>query len=250
MRVLATPLRWHRGCRALEDLQERLLHAFTGDVTGDRRVLTLAGDLVDLIDVDDAGFGLLHVVVGGLDELEEDVLDILADIARLGERRCIGNRERNVEHAGKGLGQERLARTGRAEEQDVRLGQLDLVILWPISGGGLHSLVVVVDRNRKGLLRGVLADHVFVEEVEDLARLGEIAQLDIGGLVQLLFDDLIAQVDALVADVHARARYELLDLLLTLAAEGTLQQVTALADPSHASPLPHPPLTGGSADRL
>jgi hypothetical protein len=37
---------------------------------------------------------------------------------------------------------------------------------------------------------------------------------------------------------------------LTLAAEGALQQVTALADPSHASPLPHPPLTGGSAGRL
>src|SRR5258708_12433717 len=30
-------------------------------------------DLVDLIDVDDPGFGLLDVVVRGLDELEQDV---------------------------------------------------------------------------------------------------------------------------------------------------------------------------------
>ncbi len=34
--------------------------------------------LSDLVDVDDAGLGLLDVVVGGLDELEQDVLDVLA----------------------------------------------------------------------------------------------------------------------------------------------------------------------------
>src|SRR3712207_8442680 len=54
-------------------------------------------------------------------------------------------------------------------------------------------------------------------------------------LGELLFDDLVAQVDALVADVHAGARDELLDLLLRLAAEGALQQVTAVADPRHRS---------------
>src|SRR5439155_17516246 len=68
--VLAPALRGNRGGGALEDLQQRLLHALTGDVTGDRRVLALAGDLVDLVDVDDARLGLLDVVVGGLDELE------------------------------------------------------------------------------------------------------------------------------------------------------------------------------------
>src|SRR5439155_14883 len=80
VRVLAATLRRHRGGGALQDLQERLLHPFTRDVTRDRRVLRLAGDLVDLVDVDDAGLGLLDVVVGGLDELEEDVLDVFAHI--------------------------------------------------------------------------------------------------------------------------------------------------------------------------
>ena len=113
--------------RALEDLQQRLLHAFAADVAGDRRVLALAGDLVDLVDVDDAGLGLLHVEVGGLDQLEEDVLDVLADVAGLGERGGVGDGERHVEQAGQRLGEVRLAAAGGAEQQDVALRQLDLV---------------------------------------------------------------------------------------------------------------------------
>jgi hypothetical protein len=47
--------------------------------------------------------------------------------------------------------------------------------------------------------------------------------LHLAGLGQLLFDDLVAEVDALVADVDPGARYELLDLLLRLPAEGALE---------------------------
>ena len=83
VRVLAPALRRHRRGGALQDLEQRLLHALTRDVARDRRVLGLAGDLVDLVDVDDPGLGLLDVVVGRLDQLEEDVLDVLADVARL-----------------------------------------------------------------------------------------------------------------------------------------------------------------------
>ena len=43
-----------------------------------------AGDLVDLVDVDDARLGLLDVVVGCLDELQQDVLDVFADVAGFG----------------------------------------------------------------------------------------------------------------------------------------------------------------------
>ncbi|SKW64956.1 Uncharacterised protein [Mycobacteroides abscessus subsp. massiliense] len=71
MRVLAAALRGHRSLRAFQDLQQRLLYTLAGDVAGDRRVFALAGDLVDLVDVDDAGLGTLHVVVGRLNQLEE-----------------------------------------------------------------------------------------------------------------------------------------------------------------------------------
>ena len=123
--VLAAALRRHRGGGALDDLQQRLLDALAGDVAGDRGVLRLAGHLVDLVDVDDAGLGLLDVVVGGLDQLEQDVLDVLADVAGLGERGGVGDRERHVEHPGQGLGEVGLAAAGRADHQDVGLGDLD-----------------------------------------------------------------------------------------------------------------------------
>jgi hypothetical protein len=51
--VLAPALRRHAGDRALQDLQQRLLHALAGHVACDRRVVRLARDLVHLVDVDD-----------------------------------------------------------------------------------------------------------------------------------------------------------------------------------------------------
>jgi hypothetical protein len=50
-------------------------------------VVGLAADLVDLVDVDDAALRALDIVVGGLQQLQDDVLDILADVAGFGQRR-------------------------------------------------------------------------------------------------------------------------------------------------------------------
>ena len=128
LRVLAPALGRHRGDRALDELQQRLLHALAGDVAGDRGVVGLARDLVDLVDVDDAGLGLLDVVVALLQELLDDVLDVLADVAGLGERRRIRDREGHVQEPRQRLGEQRLAAAGRADQQDVALGDLDLVL--------------------------------------------------------------------------------------------------------------------------
>ncbi len=224
VRVLATALRGHRRDRALEDLQERLLDALPRHIAGDRRVLGLAGDLVDLIDVDDAGLGALRVEVGRLDELEEDVLDILADIPGLGEGRRIRHREGDVQSLGERLGEVGLAAAGRADEQDVALGDLDVVgaLLGRLKGAvGADALVVVVDRDRERALGRHLADDVLLEEREDLAGLGEVEVGDDARalLSGTLFDDLVAQLHALVADVHAGTGDQLLHLLLALSAE-------------------------------
>ncbi len=253
VRMLAAALRGNGGDRALENLQQRLLHALARDVAGDRRVLGLAGDLVDLVDVDDAGLGALDVVVRGLDELEQDVLDVFTDVAGLGEGRGIRYRERHVEALGEGLGEIGLAAAGRADQQDVRLRDLDVVDDRIGRGDGVagaHALVVVVDRDRQRPLRGFLADDVLLEEGVDLARLRqlELARGLLAGLGEALLDDLVAQLDALVADVHAGSGDELLHLLLALAAEGTLEQVGALPDSGHqrapfSQRLPLPSLT-------
>ena len=120
--MLAAALRRHAGDSSFHDLEQGLLHAFARDVAGDRRIVGLAADLVDLVDIDDAALCPLDVVVGGLQQLEDNVLDILADIAGLGQRRCVGHSEGHVEDARQRLRQQRLAAAGRTDQQDVRLG--------------------------------------------------------------------------------------------------------------------------------
>jgi hypothetical protein len=48
----------------------------------------------------------------------------------------------------------------------------------------------------------------------DLGRLRQALELEARGRGQLLVDDLVAEIDALVADVDAGARDQLLDLAL------------------------------------
>ena len=97
-------------------------------VARDARVLRLARDLVDLVDVDDAALALGDVEVAGLEQPDEDVLDVLADVAGFGERRRVGDRERHVEDARQRLREQRLADARRADQQDVRLVELDVVL--------------------------------------------------------------------------------------------------------------------------
>src|SRR4029077_17480811 len=97
--MLAAPLWRHRGHGALHDLEQRLLHAFARYIAGDRRIVRLAADLVDLVDIEDAAVSALDIVVCRLQQLEDDVLNILADIAGLGQSSGICHRERHIENA-------------------------------------------------------------------------------------------------------------------------------------------------------
>src|SRR5258708_33355808 len=63
LRMLAAALGRHRRHRAFDYLEQRLLDAFARHVARDRRVVTLARDLVDLVDVHDATLASLDVVV-------------------------------------------------------------------------------------------------------------------------------------------------------------------------------------------
>src|SRR5688500_8534830 len=128
LRVLPAALRRDARHRAFEDLEQGLLHPLAADVARDARILRLPRDLVDLVDVDDAPLALGDVEVAGLEEADEDVLHVLADVARLGQRRRVGDREGDVEDPRERLREQRLAHTGRADEQDVRLVELDVIL--------------------------------------------------------------------------------------------------------------------------
>ena len=106
--------------------KQGLLDAFAGDVAGDGDVLGLASDLVDFVDVNDAALGAFHIVVGVLQQAQDDVFDVFADIAGFGERGGVGNGERDVEDLGEGAGEQGLAGAGRADHEDVAFLDFDL----------------------------------------------------------------------------------------------------------------------------
>src|SRR4029078_7788606 len=170
---------------------------------------------------------LLDVVLALLEQLLDDVLDVLADVAGLRERRRIGDRERHVQEPRERFGKQRLAASGRTDQEDVALRELD-VLLALVPRPGLEALVVVVDRHREHFLRGLLADHVLVENGLDLGGPRELVSAALGALVELLANDVVAELDAFVANEHGGAGNELAHLVLTLAAERTVQQLAVV----------------------
>ena len=64
---------------------------------------------------------------------------------------------------------------------------------------------MVVDRDRKRFLGNILTNYILIQECVDFARLGELTKLRIGGLVKFFLDDLVAQVNTFITDIHPGA---------------------------------------------
>ena len=205
MRMLSAALGRNVGDRAFEYLQQRLLHAFTRDVASDRRVLVLAANLIDLVDIDDALLCAFDVAIGRLQKLQDDVLNVFADVARFSQRGGIDNREGHAQHARQRLRQQRLAGSGRPNQKDVGFLNLDV----RTTAADFDPLVVLVDRDRQTLLRLVLSDNILVQKTLNLAGLGKRWARRYGLGLLIVGDDLIADVDALIADVDGRTGNEL-----------------------------------------
>ncbi|MCY1181626.1 hypothetical protein D9M73_221400 [compost metagenome] len=95
----------------------------------------------------------------------------------------------------------------------------------------LQALVVVVDRDGQDLLGLFLADHILVQAFADFVGRGQVRARGRGGVFLgcggFVTNDLVAQVDAFVANEHRGARDQLLDLMLALAAEGAVEKLFA-----------------------
>src|SRR5580658_5277693 len=228
VRMLASALRRNVGDGSFQNLQQGLLHAFAGDIARNRGIFVLAPDLVDLVNVDDAGLGAAHIALRRLKQFQDDVLDILTHIARFGQRGGIDNGKRHVEHARQSLRQQRLPGARRTDEHDVRLAQLNAIVgLLPVHE---DALVVVVNRNRQLLLGLLLPDDVFIEEGLDLLRLGQlIGRGGLGSRRAVVFQDRVAYSHALIANISARIiagrRDQFGYRILRLVAERTAQNL-------------------------
>ncbi len=217
--MLAAALGRNVGDGAFEHFQQGLLYAFARHVAGDRDVLAGLADLVDFVDVEHPALGRFDVEIGGVQQLQQQVLHVLAHVAGLGQRGGVANGKGDVEDAGQRLGQQGLAGAGRANQEDVRLVDLDVR-----AGRAVHQpLVVAVDRHGQHLLGMLLADDVLVELGHDLPRRGDIVEQRFAGsaAAALLFEDRLAEIDAFAADVDvARSLDQRADVAIALAAKG------------------------------
>mmetsp|Transcript_1279 Transcript_1279/g.2539 ORF Transcript_1279/g.2539 Transcript_1279/m.2539 type:complete len:328 (+) Transcript_1279:930-1913(+) len=221
--MLAPALRRHGGDGAFHDLQKRLLHPLARNVSGDGGVVGLAGDLVDLVDIDDAALRAFDVVFGGLQQLENDVLHILADVTGFGQCRRIGHRERHIEDPRQSLRQQCLAAPRRADQHDVGFRQFDIRFV-----GVIQALVVIVNGDREDPLGVGLTDHVVVQHAADLQRSRHAVVALQPGALGLFPDDVHAQFDAFIADEHRGARNQLAHLVLAFPTERAIKRVLGI----------------------
>jgi hypothetical protein len=84
---------------------------------------------------------------------------------------------------------------------------------------------VLVDSDSEALLGLVLSDYIFVKKALDLAGLRQRWARRYRFCLLIIGDDLIADVNALIADVDGGTGNEFLNLILRLTAEGTAQRV-------------------------
>ena len=67
--------------RSFENFQESLLDAFAANVASDGDIVGFSADLINFVDINDADFGTFDIILSGLEEAEDDIFDIFANVA-------------------------------------------------------------------------------------------------------------------------------------------------------------------------
>jgi cell division protein FtsL len=97
---------------------------------------------------------------------------------------------------------------------------------------------MVVHGHGEHTLGALLADDIFVENLLDFVRLRKLVPGALRTVFKLFPNDVVAELDALVANEYRRARDELANLVLALSAEGAVQKF-AVVMPAAAGVFTH-----------
>jgi hypothetical protein len=109
----------------------------------------------------------LDIEVAGMQQFEQQVLHILADVTRLGQGSGIADGERYIENARQRARQQRFAAAGWTDQQNVAFVHLDVGVALVAQA---EALVVVMNGDAQELLGALLTDDVLVELVLDRSR--------------------------------------------------------------------------------
>ena len=174
-RVLSAALRRHICHSALENLQQCLLDALARNIACDRAVFTLARDFVYFVDINNTFLCKLHIIIRRLNETEQYVFHILADITRFRECRGIGYGKRNLQELCQRLCKKSLAHACRTYEQYIAFLNFHAVILLFALQRG-NSLVMIVYGDAERFFCRVLTDDIFIKLCFQLGRLGQLGK--------------------------------------------------------------------------
>ena len=225
--MFAAALGRHRRHGALNQFQQGLLNTLARHIPRNGRIVRLAGNLVDLIDVDNTALRTLDFVIAALQQLLNDVFDIFPHITGFGQRGRIGHHKGHIQSARQCLCQQCFTRTGRPNQQDIAFGQLDVIL----AGFFLvtQTFVVVVDRHCQRPLGWLLPDNITIQRALDVGwgwEIGPVFRSDVAHR-QFVADDFIAEVNALITNEHRRTCNEFFNFVLTFSAKRTVQGLFA-----------------------
>ncbi|MPN49114.1 hypothetical protein SDC9_196727 [bioreactor metagenome] len=114
--MFAAALRRYIRNGAFQNFQQRLLDTLTADIAGDGRIFGFAGDFINLIHIDDTAFGTLNVVIRRLNDAQQNVFNILADIAGFRKRGRVRDGKRHIQYLRERLRKHGFTDTGRTEQ--------------------------------------------------------------------------------------------------------------------------------------
>jgi hypothetical protein len=108
------------------------------------------------------------VEVCRMQQFEQQVFNVFTDIASFSQSRGIADRKWHLKRLGQGLGQQRLARTGRSDQKDV--GLFNLNFFRPDFEVVHQSLVMAMHCDGQQLLGFVLPDDVLIQLFDNFSR--------------------------------------------------------------------------------
>ena len=235
LRMLTATLRRHRSNSAFHDLQQCLLNALTRHIACDGRIVGLTADFVDFVDIDDTALCALNIVIGRLQQFQNDVFNILTHITGFGQCGGIGHGERHVNDTGKGLRQIGFTATCRTNQHNVGLCQFNVIALRLMR----QTLVMVMYGHRQNALGILLTNDIIIQNAHNFLRgRHTFTRLHHRGFI-FLADDVHAKLDTLVTDKNGRACNQLAHFMLAFTAERAIKRIlriaTAVADFAHRS---------------
>ena len=159
--------------RVLHQFQQIDLHAAAGHIALHRAV-ALPCDFVDFVDIDDSVFGQFRVAVGDFNQIADDILHIVTDIACFGKLCRIGFYERDTDQFGDASHQIRLADACRPKHHNVVFRKI-MLRQFRLFQTTADMVVMVANRHGKHFFRFILTDDKAIQIILYLLRFeGEI----------------------------------------------------------------------------